>query len=121
MYSKIIKFHQWFLQDPTLYRLNLFLNSNQWLSLFSQNQILRSKRHKTLRKQNNKDFFIQLLNAWLNFIYSNFPTPLPTPTPASIYRRNSIPPNWTSDLISHISVASYPEIFHTNLPRLEIL
>ena len=51
-----------------------FLNSNQGVALFRQKQILRSNRHKNLQKQNNEDFFIQLLNAWLHFTNSNFPT-----------------------------------------------
>ena len=51
-----------------------FLNSDQGLALFRQKQILRSNRHKNLQKQNNEDFFIQLLNAWLHFTNSNFPT-----------------------------------------------
>ena len=50
-------------KDLMLYRLNLILNSNQWLALFRQKQILRSSRHKNVQKQNNEDFFSQLLNA----------------------------------------------------------
>ena len=48
-----------------LYRLNLILISNQGLALFRQKQIL-----KKFLKQNDKDFFIQLLNAWLHFTYN---------------------------------------------------
>ena len=58
-----------------LYQLNLILNSNQGLALVRQKQILRSNRHKNFQKQNNKDFFIQLLNAWLHFTNNNFRTP----------------------------------------------
>ena len=61
-------------KDLMLYRLNLILNSNRWLALFRQIQILRSSRHKNVQKQNNEDFFTQLLNAWLYFINTNFPT-----------------------------------------------
>ena len=34
------------------------------LALFRQKQILTSNRRKNVQKQNNGDFFIQLLNAW---------------------------------------------------------
>ena len=47
-----------------LYQLNLILNYNQGLALFRQKQILRSTSRKQLHKQNDEDFFIQLLNAW---------------------------------------------------------
>ena len=62
-------------KDLMLYRLNLLLHSNQGLALFRQNQIIRSIRHKNLQKHNNEDFFIELLNAWLHFTNSKFPTP----------------------------------------------
>ena len=55
-----------------LYQLNLILNSNQGLALFRQKQMLRSNRHKNLQKQNNEDFFVQLLNAWLHFTNNKF-------------------------------------------------
>ena len=62
-----------------LYRLNidLILNSNQVLALFRQKRIVTYNRHKKLKKQNNKDFFIQLLNAWLHFTNNKFPAPMP--------------------------------------------
>ena len=47
-----------------LYQFNLILNYNQGLALFRRKQILRSNSHKHLQKQNNENFFIQLLNAW---------------------------------------------------------
>ena len=46
-----------------MYQLNLILNSNQRLSFFREKQIHRSNRQKNFQKQNNEDFFIQLLNA----------------------------------------------------------
>ena len=52
-------------------RLNSILNSNQGLALFRQKQVLRSNKHRNLQKQNNKDFFTQLLNAWLHFTSNN--------------------------------------------------
>ena len=58
-----------------LYRLNLILKSNPGLALSRQKQILRSKRNKNLQKQSNEDLFIQILNAWLHFANSDFPTP----------------------------------------------
>ena len=30
-----------------------------------------------MQKQNNENFFIQLLNAWLHFTNNKFPTPMP--------------------------------------------
>ena len=62
-------------KDLMLYPLNLILDSNQGLALFRQKQIFRSNRHRNLQKQNNENFFIQLLNAWLHFTNNNFPTP----------------------------------------------
>ena len=63
-------------KDLILYWLNidLILKFNQVLCLFRQKQIPRYNRHKNLKKQNNKDFFIQLLNAWQHFTYYKFPT-----------------------------------------------
>ena len=58
-----------------LCRLNLILNCNQGLALFKQKQILWSTSHKHLQKQNNKDFFIQLFNAWLHLTHNNLPVP----------------------------------------------
>ena len=65
-------------KDLMLYWLNidLILNSNQGLALFRQKQILRYNWHKNLQKQNNGDFFIQLLNAWLHFTNNKFPAPM---------------------------------------------
>ena len=58
-----------------LYLFNIILNYNQGLALFRQKQVLRSNSHKYLQKQNNEDFFIRLLNAWLHFTNSSFPAP----------------------------------------------
>ena len=58
-----------------LYQLNLTLNYNEGVVLFRQKHILRSTSRKHLQKQNNEDFFIQLLNAWLHFPNNNFPAP----------------------------------------------
>ena len=77
MDSKINKPTKAVWEDLILYRLNLILNSNQGLALFRQTQIFRSTRHKNFQKQNNEDFFIQLLNAWLHFTNNNFPTLTP--------------------------------------------
>ena len=59
--------------DLMVYRLNLILKSNQGLALVRQKQILRSNRYEILGIQNNEDFSIQLLNAWLHFTNNNFP------------------------------------------------
>ena len=56
-----------------LYQVNLILNYILGLALFEQKQILRSNSHKHLQKQNNKDFFVQLLNVRLHFTKNNFP------------------------------------------------
>ena len=55
-----------------LYQLNIHI-----LPFFRQKQILKYNRHKNLQKQNNENFFIQLLNAWLNFTNNKFPAPMP--------------------------------------------
>ena len=60
--------------NPTLYQLDLILSFNQGLFLFRQKQIFRSNRHKNLQKQNNEDFFSQLLIVWLYFTNNNLPT-----------------------------------------------
>ena len=59
--------------DLMVYWLNLILKSNQGLALVRQKQILRSNRYEILGIQNNEDFSIQLLNAWLHFTNNNFP------------------------------------------------
>ena len=63
---QVIKSHLW--NDLMLYRLNLISNSNQGPALYRQKQIVRSNRHENLKKQNNKDFFIRLRNAWQTHI-----------------------------------------------------
>ena len=76
MDSKIINSHQCSLEKShaVLIEYDLILKSNQVLGLFRQKQILRYNRHKNLKKQDNEDCFIQLLNAWLCFINKKFPT-----------------------------------------------
>ena len=56
-----------------LYQMYLILNHIQDLALFKQDQILRSSGPIYLQKQNNEDFFIHLLNAWLHHTNNNFP------------------------------------------------
>ena len=56
-----------------LYRLKSILTSDQGLALSRQKQILRTTSYKNLQKQNNEDFFIQLLYAWLHLNNKNFP------------------------------------------------
>ena len=60
-------------KDLMLCRLKLILNSDQGLALFRQKQILRCTSHNNLQKQNNEDFFIQLLYAWLHLTNNKFP------------------------------------------------
>ena len=69
MDSKVIKSYQ------CSHAVSIELNSNQGLAYFRQKHILRSNRHRNLQKQNNEDFFIQLVNAWLHFTSNNFPVP----------------------------------------------
>ena len=66
--------------------------------------------HKHLLKQNNGDFFIQLLNAWLHFT-NNF-------LPPNVCKRNSRPTHIFKSTIQTdnlLSIASHPTIFQKNL------
>ena len=68
-----------------LYRLNLIPNYYQGLASFlGKNKSLDLIDIKKMQKQNNEVFFIQLVNAGLNFI--NFPTP-------TSMEKNSLPTN----------------------------
>ena len=97
-----------------LCQLNLILNHKQGLSLFRQKQTLRSTSHKSLQKQNNEDFFIQLLNLWLHFTNKNFPPPtsveniLDQPTFYILYKS-------TTQSENLFSIASHPGTFQANL------
>ena len=96
-----------------LCRLNLILNCNQGLALFKQKQILWSTSHKHLQKQNNKDFFIQLFNAWLRLTNNNLPAP-----PHHVCKRNSWPTHIFKFAVQSdnlFSIASHPGKFQTNL------
>ena len=59
-----------------LYRLKLILNSYQGLAIFRQKQILKSTSPKNLQKQNNEEFFIQLLYARLRLTTNKFSVPM---------------------------------------------
>ena len=59
-----------------LYRLKLILNSYQGLAIFRQKQILKSTSPKNLQKQNNEEFFIQLLYAQLRLTTNKFSVPM---------------------------------------------
>ena len=66
MDSKFIKSHRCSLErSHAVFRLKLILNSDQDLTLSRQKQILTGllTSDKNLQKQNNEDFFIQLLYA----------------------------------------------------------
>ena len=66
-------------KDLMLHWLKLILNSDQDLAFFlTKTDSYRSISHKKLQKQNNEDFSIQLLYAWLNVTDNNFP-------PCSLY------------------------------------
>ena len=68
-----------------LYRLNLIPNYYQGLASFlGKNKSLDLIDIKKMQKQNNEVFFIQLVNAGLNF--ANFPTP-------TSMEKNSLPTN----------------------------
>ena len=57
-----------------LHWLKLILNSDQDLAFFlTKTDSYRSISHKKLQKQNNEDFSIQLLYAWLHLTNNNFP------------------------------------------------
>ena len=72
MDSKVIESYQCSLERS--HTVSIELNSNQGLVLFRQKQMRRSTRHINSQKQNNDDFFIQLLNAWFHFTNNEFPT-----------------------------------------------
>ena len=85
MDSKVIESRQCTLalwKDFMLYGLNLILNSNLRLALLDKNRSLSLTETKKFKKQNNEEFFIHLLNAWLHLTNSNFATP-------KVSRRNS--------------------------------
>ena len=62
-----------FWKDLMPYSPKLIMNSYQGLVPFRQKQILMSTSHKKLEKQNNVDFLIQLIYAWLHLANNNFP------------------------------------------------
>ena len=73
-----IKSHQCSLErSHAVFSLKLIPNSDQDLAPSQQKQILTdlSTSHKSLQKQNNEDFFIQLLYAWLHLTNNNIPPP----------------------------------------------
>ena len=74
--QRLLNFNNALWKNLMLYRLNLNLKSSQGLALFRQNEILRSTRHSNLQNNNNEDFFIQLLNAWLHFTNNTFRPPI---------------------------------------------
>ena len=119
MDSKIINSKNALWKDLMLYwwNINLILNSNQVLALFRQKQILRYNRHKNLQKQNNEDFFIQLLNAWLHFTNNKFPAPmsieeiLHQPIHLSTYTKLDFSSNKPCFIVSD------PKIFQTTIIR----
>ena len=76
MDSKFIKSHQCSLLERShaVFWLKLILNSDQDLPAYStKTDSYRSTSHKNLRKQNNEDFFIQLLYPWLYLTNNNLP------------------------------------------------
>ena len=85
-------------------------------ALFQQKQILRSNRRKNLQKQNNEDFFIQMLNAWLHFRNNNFPIPTHVEEILDQPHFKTHTTNWTLSIVTHISIPFHPGIFQTNLP-----
>ena len=72
-------------KNVMLYWLKLILNSDQDLAFSWQKHSYRSTSHKNLQNQNNENFFIQLLYAWLHRTNNNIPPSY------LIYRRNSCP------------------------------
>ena len=74
MDSKFINSHQCSLERS--HAVMTEINPEFWsrTSLFStKTDCYRSTSHENLQKQNNKDFFIQLLYTWLHFTNNNIP------------------------------------------------
>ena len=68
-----------------LYWLKLITNSDQDLALSWQKRFLQVYQSQKLQKQNNEDFFIQLLYPWLHRTNNNIPPSY------LVQRRNSCP------------------------------
>ena len=86
MNSKFTKFYQCYLEKS--HAVLTEINPEFWSrpsSFLTKTDSYRSTSHKTLQKQNNEDFFIQLLYAWLYCINKNIPPSY------LIYKRNSCP------------------------------
>ena len=74
MDSKFIKYHQCSLERS--HAVLTEINPEFWsrTSPFStKKDSCKSSSHKNLQKQNNEDFFIQLLYAWLHLTHNNIP------------------------------------------------
>ena len=86
MDSKFIKSHQYSLERSHVALTEI--NPELWLRpspFLTKTDSYKSISHKKLQQQNNEDFSMQLLYAWLHLTNNNFP-----PRPY-IYRRNSCP------------------------------
>ena len=113
MDSKFIKFHQCSMERS--HAVLTEINPEFWSRpspFLTKTDSYRSTSHKNLQKQNNEDFFIQLLYAWLHLTNNNFPP--------HIYGRASSPayifkPTYQTAL----SASSHPRIFQKNLLLLE--
>ena len=80
----------------------------------------RSTSHKNLQKQNNEDFFIQLLYAWLHYTNNNIPPSY------LIYRRNSCPTHifkskYHIDFKHHPTKEYFRQIYHYLRPFCRFL
>ena len=76
MDSKFSKFHQCSLERCHAVLTETTPDSRSRPSTFwAKTDSYRSASHKNLQKQNNEDFFIPLLYAWLHLTNNNIPPP----------------------------------------------
>ena len=106
MNSKFTKSHQCSVERSHEINPEFWSRSSPFLT---KTDSYRSTSNKNLQKQNNEDFFIQLLYAWLDLTNNNIPPP--------IYRRNSCPTHiFKPTHQTWLQASSHPGIFQTNLP-----
>ena len=112
MNSKFTKSHQCSLEKS--HAVLTEINPEFWSRpspFFTKIDSYRFTSHKNLQKQNNEDFFIQLLYAWLHHTNNNIPPSY------LIYRRNSCPihifkSKYQIDFKHHPTKEYFRQIYH---------